>query len=1788
MEDDGVDFFNRQTITGSGEVTTPPDDEARFEEGIPLVQPEAQLESPTPTSRSGTLSTREAGEDSRPEIEDEVADAGLPSRVPFRPEPLNRKTTEQVLDSLHFSSHRETYLSSKATVSETKPGYVKSVRAAVETDNGVAKTHDEEGTAVEDVHNLQDGNVGEKQQNTHTALRLFDGDQTEVAPDHGLEASKDEASPEDPTSLEATTQETTQADAPSDDLAALWQAALDDDDFLADGETLAEPNFFEDDGQGFLDDEQARLHPEMKSEGDSPSSSFHGGYPGEQLKGSNPLNSSYPQTNGYQQMVPNRYTPNAPGFSNASSPVSASSDFTRQSRYIAHPPMQPQQGRPPLPTKTHSFADQSKGGYTSPYDMPLEMSRPKKRTHLQQTSWGSVAHNHSMAAPPAPPPRSSSMYTGQPTRFSPPQAPSVPSKNVTSSSLPPLPSVGSSTTRAGASSQIAKAKPDSFFEELPITTKPRPQSALGRAMTQQPPIGPSPLQAPSFATGQPSYSPPPEAFHLQAPERVNPYAIPPQSALSTPPIPNATSRYSSAPPTQSNAPQSRTRYATPPASGPSPSRAVPFQPRTSSPLAHHQKSYHQQPQTSTSAPHPNGASGDLYSSSDAGSNASPQRHNHPKFASQKPGGAVANEDVLTSSVDGTALESPVEFENTSVLNRGISDTPSSTSSPPTAISPLKRATSAYVPQPHSYGPVKDPVLAAPRRSQTQSPGKLFSGSRLPTIPQEPYPRPASVHEPTSYLHPANLYGISASQQPGHQRSTSQTPNFITPTDGREADPLQRWEGCPIFVFGFGGTIVSSFPKHIPRYSAGHTAPMIKCSPGEVQLRSTNTVLPLENHVAKFPGPLRTKGKKKDILNWLDNSIVALEGELPFVSQGITLPDPRKRLEEKVMLWKVLRTLVDHDGILEGNSNIEKLTRMILSPELAEDGSNAGADSSYVTGGDLVGISKPSGSSIQSDPVNHEFVESLRKLLVEGEREKAVWHAVDKRLWAHAMLISSTLSNDVWKQVAQEFVRQEVKLVGNNTESLAALYEVFAGNWDESIDELVPPSARAGLQMISKIPNNGPTKNALDGLDRWRETLSLILSNRSTGDPQAILALGRLLSGYGRIEAAHICYLFVRSVIIFGGSDNPQAHITLIGADLVQQSFGDAAGMDAILLSEVYEYCISVSPSSSTTSVVPHLQGYKLYHAMKLAEYGYRAEAQQYSDTIANSLKMTTKLAPYYHSMLFSALDDLTKRLQQSPKDGSSSWISKPSMDKVSGSVWAKFNSFVAGDDHDAPSTGSGRQAEPEVGPFAKVAGGTPTISRSPSNTDLYGSYSGVQSGPPSVVGMSNARYAPTGPYAPRTSMEQPGRSSYELQRPSPYEPVRSQGSDYGPPYQPHVPSLNSHNPQYQPLEHWRHSQGSLGLQDSVEPSQRSAEQAPFSLKPLPSPYQQDAFRPTPPSLHTTPFEGYDASQGATQTNEGPVYPTSNYNSSAYEPVSSVEHGSQNENNHGHSYEPPSYEPHYDDPEASPTLEKPKKRFSMDDDEDKFTRKGADVAKKEKARKDNDADEAFRKAAAEDGKHPSPHAGNRKAILTNATAKKDGNPGDKKGWFGGWFGKKDPNAGPGPIKAKLGEESSFYYDPDLKKWINKKGGTDTSTPSAKPPPPRGPPIRAVSSPPVARNPIPTGARLQAQASVSNLSAAASTSMPSVTTLPPSGPPSGTGTPQRTDSPVEPGSMLVPPSLAAIASGAGSGQPSGPPSRPTTSMSNASSIDDLIGAPAARKGGTVKKTKKGRGYVDIMAK
>jgi hypothetical protein len=87
------------------------------------------------------------------------------------------------------------------------------------------------------------------------------------------------------------------------------------------------------------------------------------------------------------------------------------------------------------------------------------------------------------------------------------------------------------------------------------------------------------------------------------------------------------------------------------------------------------------------------------------------------------------------------------------------------------------------------------------------------------------------------------------------------------------------------------------------------------------------------------------------------------------------------------------------------------------------------------------------------------------------------------------------------------------------------------------------------------------------------------------------------------------------------------------------------------------------------------------------------------------------------------------------------------------------------------------------------------------------------------------------------------------------------------------------------------------------------------------------------------------------------------------------------------------------------------------------------------------------------------------ILTHLAQKNGSLASATKGWgLGGWFGIKisDDNTQPNkPIKARLGEESSFVYDHEMKRWVNKKAGKDGNQGPLSISPPRAGPPRSIS-------------------------------------------------------------------------------------------------------------------------------
>jgi len=980
-----------------------------------------------------------------------------------------------------------------------------------------------------------------------------------------------------------------------------------------------------------------------------------------------------------------------------------------------------------------------------------------------------------------------------------------------------------STTAAVPTSTISRpstAAPMQFFEDLPSTRPPPVRRPKQQVVAVTPPLGPTPpgtampppgvRPAPPPRTSSAAY---PSYGEFKPPEKMNPF--PPQSdpnaqvingqstqlttngyvpvqaqssaqgVPSRPPPTSTSSRYTVPQSVPVSGQRSQSPYAPAPAATPQNLPPVtPDMTQRNTFMASPPK-----PQPGASSKYsPSAATGQM--SSGPGAEVSTARPAPPQ---------LANRFVPRTS-------SPLAAPNQRpTLNRYASATvfpadQSRTVVPPASAAGLLSPTNPYAPPPASTA--RPPALAALRPpggprilersvsfmnppSQLQMPqdGFVFEPPRRPrtSSPVHARERPQSS---TNGLERTAIFSPTSSSQQSFPAPPSTTiehevHDYVLPDNETAADPLQRWRGTSIFKWGAGGLAVSSIPKHIPRYGGGQSAPKLKPVSGEIRLRKVKDVLVEDDGVSTFPGPLKSKGKKRDVVTWLSTRITVLE---QHASKQAGMP---KNAEEKLLLWKVMRILVEHDGVLAGNpavtAAVSELLVSVVEPRQIPDAVEA--------------ASLP---SVHSSTVTSATVSEIRAHLLAGEREKAVWHAVDNKMWGHALIISSTTNNDLWKQVVQEFVRKQVRASSSqDNRSLAALYEVFAGNWGESIDQLVPLAARQGFQMVNAADKQGQAQDTAEGLEKWRETLSLVVHNRSNGDENGLVALGKLLISYGRVEAAHVCYLFARSVAIFGGADDAQSHFSLLGVDLTSESSPKVVDTDAILLTEVYEFALSLAPAAPTF-FPPHLQAHKLQHAYLLTELGLRSEAQQYCDSIASALKSSTRGSPYYHPLFVNAIDDLSKRLSQSPQTSGSSWMSKITKDKVSSNVWSKFNKFVAGDETDGSTQGLAGSST-EAGPFNGTP--TPTISRSPSVADF--TTSGITQ---AAQAMGGGRYAPsaygTSPeqnrshlntYAPYGASPEAGLKSFERRFSSDSPPIAYGSPPRAPPFQRQVSTLSRYS-----------------------------------------------------------------------------------------------------------------------------------------------------------------------------------------------------------------------------------------------------------------------------------------------------------------------------------------------------------------------------------------------------------
>ncbi|KAI5278495.1 vesicle coat component, partial [Ascosphaera aggregata] len=189
----------------------------------------------------------------------------------------------------------------------------------------------------------------------------------------------------------------------------------------------------------------------------------------------------------------------------------------------------------------------------------------------------------------------------------------------------------------------------------------------------------------------------------------------------------------------------------------------------------------------------------------------------------------------------------------------------------------------------------------------------------------PFTATSRVPSPASIVPQVAAQHMPLSREDSVTRATFTELNYIVPDDGQESDPLQRWRGAPILKFGFGGLTCSTFPKLVPKYLTGHALPKMKPIPGEIQIRKAGDIVPsalLPTESAGFPGPLSSKSKKNDVIAWMTQIIAQIQ--------------ERGGDDEEALLWKVVRLLLEHDGVLNGAPAVlDAVCTLIFPKELSD-------------------------------------------------------------------------------------------------------------------------------------------------------------------------------------------------------------------------------------------------------------------------------------------------------------------------------------------------------------------------------------------------------------------------------------------------------------------------------------------------------------------------------------------------------------------------------------------------------------------------------------------------------------------------------------------------------------------------------------------------------------------------------------------------------------------------------------------------------------------------------------
>lgn len=101
---------------------------------------------------------------------------------------------------------------------------------------------------------------------------------------------------------------------------------------------------------------------------------------------------------------------------------------------------------------------------------------------------------------------------------------------------------------------------------------------------------------------------------------------------------------------------------------------------------------------------------------------------------------------------------------------------------------------------------------------------------------------------------------------------------------------------------------------------------------------------------------------------------------------------------------------------------------------------------------------PNDAVVATHTLHASQLDKIQKFLLRGDRRTAYQYAADEKLWAHAMVIASSVDKEAWREVVTEFLRAELSphdvgsglseskagVAVRGREPLKVAYSLFAG------------------------------------------------------------------------------------------------------------------------------------------------------------------------------------------------------------------------------------------------------------------------------------------------------------------------------------------------------------------------------------------------------------------------------------------------------------------------------------------------------------------------------------------------------------------------------------------------------------------------------------------------------------------------------------------------------------------------------------------------------------------------